>query len=113
MVKSTGAAVDFILELPALIFQGGFFLIRNLGVETMNNKKQAIRELIQNHGTIAQQLHQLRVSKQLSLERLSHDTQIPLYILDDMEIGRRSLQLSTLYILAKYYGKKIHIQLID
>ncbi len=79
----------------------------------MNNKKQAIKELIQNYGTIAQQLHQLRVSKQLSLERLSHDTQIPLYILDDMEIGRRSLQLSTLYILAKYYGKKIHIQLID
>ena len=99
--------------LPSLIFQGGFFLIRNLGVETMNNKKQAIRELIQNHGTIAQQLHQLRVSKQLSLEKLSHDTRIPLYILDDMEIGSHPLQLSNLYILAKYYGKKIHIQLID
>ena len=61
----------------------------------MNNKKQTIRELIQNHGNIA------------------HDTGIPLYVLDDMEIGRRSLQLSNLHILAKYYGKKIHIQLVD
>ncbi len=79
----------------------------------MYNKKQAIKELIKNHGTIAQQLHQLRVSKQLSLEKLSHDTKIPIYILDDMEIGSHPLQLSNLYILAKYYGKKIHIQLID
>ena len=79
----------------------------------MNNKKQAIKELIQNYGSIAQQLHQLRMSKQIPLDKVSHDTGIPLYILDDMEIGRHSLQLSNLYILAKYYGKKIHIQLID
>ena len=79
----------------------------------MNNKKQTIRELIQSHGNISQQLHQLRMLKQIPLDKVSHDTGIPLYVLDDMEIGRRSLLLSNLHILAKYYGKKIHIQLVD
>lgn len=53
----------------------------------MNNSKQAIKNLIQDHGSIAQQLHQIRSSKQLSLKQVCIETGLPEYVVDSLEIG--------------------------
>ncbi len=78
----------------------------------MNNKDK-LKDLIQTQGSLAQQLHQIRISKQLSMEKVCAETRIPEYVLDGMEIGTRSLRLVELYLLAKYYGKKVQISLVD
>ncbi len=79
----------------------------------MTNRKKAIKELIFNQGSIAQQLHQLRISKHLSAEQVCAETDIPPYVLDNLELGRGNLNLGSLYPLAKYYGKKVQISLVD
>ncbi len=79
----------------------------------MNTKKQELKDLIMIQGTIAQQLHQIRISKQLTMEQVCCQTGIPDYVLDNMEIGRRPLRFSDLYLLAKYYGKSLKIQFVD
>ncbi len=79
----------------------------------MRNKKQELKELIMMQGSIAQQLHQIRISKQLTMEQVCCQTGMPDYILDSMEIGRRSLHFPELYLLAKYYGKKLKIEFVD
>lgn len=79
----------------------------------MNNNKQAIKNFIQDHGSIAQQLHQIRSSKQLSLKQVCIETGLPEYVVDSLEIGHGALRLPDLYLLAKYYGKKVQISLID
>ena len=79
----------------------------------MNDSKESIKSLIQSRGTIGQQLYQIRVSKQLTMKQVCTETNIPEYIVDNMEIGRGSLKMPELYRLAKYYGKKVQISLID
>ena len=50
----------------------------------MRNKE--IKELIRLQGSLAQQLHQIRSSKQLSMERVCAETGVPMYILDNLEL---------------------------
>ena len=77
----------------------------------MRNKE--IKELIRQQGSLAQQLHQIRSSKQLSMERVCAETGVPMYILDNLELGRGGINMGAVYALAKYYGKKVQILLQD
>ncbi len=78
----------------------------------MKNKK-TIKTLIEDCHSLAVQLHALRISKQLSFEQVCHETGIPPYVLDNMELGRGNLNLGSLYVLAKYYGRKVKISLVE
>jgi len=79
----------------------------------MSRRQQKLKDLIMLQGTIAQQLHQIRISKQLTIKQVCAQTGIPDYILDNMEIGKRPLHFPELYLLAKYYGKNLKIQFVD
>lgn len=77
------------------------------------NNKLAIKELMDNQRSIAQQLHDMRISKQLALEEVSVKTGIPAYIIDSQEIGMNVLKISVVFQLAKFYGKTVKITLSD
>lgn len=75
-------------------------------------QKSVIKELTKEERSVAQQLHDIRVSKQLELEDVYHATKIPIHIIDKHEIGTM-MQIHTIFILAKYYNKKVQINFID
>ena len=69
-------------------------------------------ELQEQTQSLAQQLHNIRISKRLTLEQVSCETKVPAYVIDAMELGVKN-NISDLYVLAKYYGKRVQIQLVD
>ena len=75
--------------------------------------EKTIKTLIEDCHSLAVQLHALRISKQLSFEQVCQETGIPPYVLDNMELGRGTLNLGSLYVLAKYYGRKVRISLVE
>lgn len=62
---------------------------------------------------IGQQLHDIRISKKLSLDEVSHQSRVPVHLIDAQEIGLMSIKMDIIYKLAKLYGKKVQISLID
>lgn len=77
------------------------------------NYKQDKRDLKQRKQTLAARLHDLRISKQIGFNQVCEETGIPQRILDNLELGRGALNLGALHLLAKYYGKKVEILLVD
>lgn len=75
--------------------------------------KPAIQNLIQEHRSLAQQLHDLRISKNKTLEDVNLATKIPEHIIDAQETGTAYLNMPVVFQLAKYYGKKVKIDLVD
>lgn len=75
--------------------------------------RKTIKTLVEDCHSLAVQLHMLRISKQLSFDQVCLETGIPPYVLDSLELGRGTLKLGSLYVLAKYYGKRVKISLID
>ncbi len=76
-------------------------------------KNSEVKELKQIERTLSQQLHDARISAQLSLEQIHEKTKIPMHIIDKQEIGLVPVQLPILYLLAKAYNKKVQINLVS
>ena len=75
--------------------------------------KQDKNDLRRRRKTLATRLHDIRISKQLRFNQVCEETGIPQGLLDNLELGRGSVNLGALHLLAKYYGKKVEILLVD
>ena len=56
-----------------------------------------------------QELHRIRTSKKYTISEVSYLTGYPNDTLDRFEIGRRSVSLYVICLLAKIYGKSVRI----
>ena len=77
------------------------------------NYKQDKKDIKQRRQTLAVKLHDIRISKQIGFNQVCEETGIPQRILDNLELGRGCVNLGALHLLAKYYGKKVEISLVD
>ncbi len=75
--------------------------------------QKAMKDQKRCQRSLSQQLHDLRISNRLSIEEVHVKTGIPTWWIDAIEIGNRELKLEHLYILAKFYGKRVAILLED
>ena len=78
----------------------------------MSNSK-AMKDLSRGGRRLGQQLHDLRIFNQLSIEEVHVKTGIPTWWIDAIELGNRELRLEHLYVLAKLYNRKVVISLED
>ncbi len=78
----------------------------------MSNNK-AMKDLSRGGRRLGQQLHDLRIFNQLSIEEVHVKTGIPTWWIDAIELGNRELRLEHLYVLAKLYNRKVVISLED
>ena len=78
----------------------------------MSNNK-AMKDLSRGGRRLGQQLHDLRIFNQLSIEEVHVKTGIPTWWIDAIELGNRELRLEHLYLLAKLYKRKVVISLED
>lgn len=76
-------------------------------------QKSTIKELNETQRSIAQQLHDARISAQMTLEKVHEATKIPIYLIDKMEIGIKPVDFTQICQLAKAYNKRVQINLID
>ena len=77
------------------------------------SNKSAMKNLSEDRRTLAQQLHDLRISRQLTIDEVHVKTGIPTWWIDAIELGNRELRLEHLYVLAKLYNRKVVISLED
>ena len=77
------------------------------------SNKSAMKNLSEDRRTLAQQLHDLRISRQLTIDEVHVKTGIPGWWIDAIELGNRELRLEHLYVLAKLYNRKVVISLED
>ena len=77
------------------------------------SNKSAMKNLSEARRTLAQQLHDLRISRQLTIDEVHVKTGIPTWWIDAIELGNRELRLEHLYVLAKLYNRKVVISLED
>ena len=75
--------------------------------------QKAMKDQKRCQRSLSQQLHDLRIANRLSIEEVHVKTGIPTWWIDAIEIGNRELKLEHLYILAKFYGKRVVILLED
>lgn len=75
-------------------------------------QKSMIREINSSEKSLAKELHDARISAQLTLEQVHDITKIPIHIIDRLELGMKQIDLPQLYMLAKAYNKKIQINLV-
>ena len=78
----------------------------------MSNNKE-MKDLSRGGRRLGQQLHDLRIFNQLSIEEVHVKTGIPTWWIDAIELGNRELRLEHLYVLAKLYNRKVVISLED
>ncbi len=62
---------------------------------------------------LGQDLFRLRSQANITLNRLSQDTNLPVSIIDHLETGFGQFDLGSLLKLTRFYGKSIKISLID
>ncbi len=76
-------------------------------------KSKLRKESVSQKRTLSQKLHDLRISKNMTIERLHIETGIPAYLIDATETGVGSLNIAIIFQLAKFHRKKVVIDLVD
>ena len=69
-------------------------------------RKQTIRE-------VGQQIYELRRQHKMSLEILSHKTNVPPILVERWEIGKGFLDIYYLYLIAAAFEKRVVIRFED
>mgnify|MGYP002751314461 FL=1 len=77
------------------------------------NKKQARKNLRETRENISKQISELRRSRNLTIEYMSYETGIPSKYLEKLENQLLEINLSTLSQIARFFDKKIKIELVD
>lgn len=76
-------------------------------------QKSTIKEMNETQRSIAQQLHDARISTRMTLEQVNEVTKIPIHLIDKIEIGVKQIDFTHICQLAKAYNKKVQINLIE
>ena len=77
------------------------------------DKKQARKNLRETRENISKQISELRRSRKLTIEYMSYETGIPAKYLEKLENQLLEINLSTLSQIARFFDKKIKIELVD
>ena len=77
------------------------------------DKKQARKNLRETRNNISRQIAELRKSKKLSIEYMSYETGIPARYLEKLESCFLEINLGALNHIARFFDKKIKIELVD
>lgn len=79
----------------------------------MLNKKQARENLRSCRKDFGNQITELRKRKSLTIEGLSHETGERINYIEKLELGMLDINIGNLNCLARFFNKKIRIELVD